>query len=155
MFATLWIQRATNLIRRDLRFRWRDLSHCEAGFKAKATQSGTEVTILGANLHRSLQLDCVVDRPIDGATTHSFASFFHANRHKLLFAVKPGGMAEYLVALHNTASYVDTKAKTDVYVGFLPSHLLERLLEKRLIVPLTLAKQLIALLSPISNRCCT
>ncbi|KAJ7508598.1 hypothetical protein B0H11DRAFT_2304937, partial [Mycena galericulata] len=71
------------------------------------------------------------------------------NRQKLLFTAKPGGIAGYLAALCNTASYVDIKAKTDVYVGFLPSHALERLLEKRPIVLLTLAKRLISLLSPL------
>ena len=91
------------------------------------------------------------------------------NRQKLLFTVKPGGIAGYLgrlssvsyisvkddenlAALCNTASYVDIKAKTDVYVGFLPSHALERLLEKRPIVLLTLAKRLISLLSPLCNN---
>ncbi|KAJ7292813.1 hypothetical protein C8J57DRAFT_1444263 [Mycena rebaudengoi] len=68
---------------------------------------------------------------------------------KLLFSVKPGGIAGYLAALCNTPSYVDIKAKTDTYVGFLPSHALERLLEKRPIVLLTLAKRLISLLSPL------
>ncbi|KAJ7146253.1 hypothetical protein C8R44DRAFT_600464 [Mycena epipterygia] len=71
------------------------------------------------------------------------------NKQKLLFTVKPGGIAGYLAALCNTASYVDIKAKTDSYVGFLPSHALERLLEKRPIVLLTLAKRLISLLSPL------
>ncbi|KAJ7654724.1 hypothetical protein B0H17DRAFT_1099713 [Mycena rosella] len=71
------------------------------------------------------------------------------NKQKLLFTVKPGGIAGYLAALCNTASYVDIKAKTDAYVGFLPSHALERLLEKRPIVLLTLAKRLISLLSPL------
>lgn len=68
---------------------------------------------------------------------------------KLLFTVKPGGIAGYLSSLCNTASYVDIRAKTDTYVGFLPSHALERILEKRPIVLLTLAKRLISLLSPL------
>ncbi|KAJ6601343.1 hypothetical protein DFH09DRAFT_1020718 [Mycena vulgaris] len=71
------------------------------------------------------------------------------SKQKLLFTAKPGGIAGYLAALCNTASYVDIKAKTDAYVGFLPSHALERLLEKRPIVLLTLAKRLISLLSPL------
>ena len=50
----------------------------------------------------------------------------------------------------NTASYVDIKAKTDTYVGFLPADALEGLIEKRPIVLLTLAKRLISLLSPLS-----
>ncbi|KAJ7492149.1 hypothetical protein FB451DRAFT_1336165 [Mycena latifolia] len=73
----------------------------------------------------------------------------NTNKQKLLFTAKPGGIAGYLAALCNTASYVDIKAKTDAYVGFLPSHALERLLEKRPIVLLTLAKRLISLLSPL------
>ncbi|TFK77544.1 patatin-domain-containing protein [Pluteus cervinus] len=68
---------------------------------------------------------------------------------RLLFTVKPGGIAGYLASLCNTASYVDIKAKTDTYVGFLPSDALERLLEKRPIVLLTLAKRLISMLSPL------
>ncbi|KAF8167420.1 hypothetical protein B0H34DRAFT_681802 [Crassisporium funariophilum] len=68
---------------------------------------------------------------------------------KLLFTVKPGGIAGYLASLCNTASYVDIKAKTDTYVGFLPLHALERILEKRPIVLLTLAKRLISMLSPL------
>ena len=86
---------------------------------------------------------------------------------KPLFTVKPGGIAGYLcmynirtgdvtilnglytASLCNTASYVDIKAKTDAYVGFLPANALERLIEKRPIVLLTLAKRLISLLSPL------
>jgi len=54
-------------------------------------------------------------------------------------------------SLCSTASYVDIKAKTDTYVGFLPSHALESLLEKRPIVLLTLAKRLISMLSPLGK----
>ncbi|TRM61508.1 hypothetical protein BD626DRAFT_501259 [Schizophyllum amplum] len=72
-----------------------------------------------------------------------------ADTHKFLFTVKPGGIAGYLASLSNTASYVDIKAKTDTYVGYLPAQALERLLEKRPIVLLTLAKRLISLLSPL------
>ncbi|TBU49283.1 patatin-domain-containing protein [Dichomitus squalens] len=68
---------------------------------------------------------------------------------KPLFTVKPGGIAGYLSSLCQTASYVDIVAKTDTYVGFLPSPALERLLERRPIVLLTLAKRLISLLSPL------
>ncbi|KAJ8518792.1 hypothetical protein ONZ45_g4175 [Pleurotus djamor] len=72
-----------------------------------------------------------------------------AGLQKLLFTVKPGGIAGYLASLCSTASYVDIKARTDTYVGFLPSNALERLLEKRPIVLLTLSKRLISLLSPL------
>ncbi|KAG6851376.1 hypothetical protein H0H93_005774 [Arthromyces matolae] len=90
-------------------------------------------------------------------------------QQKLLFTVKPGGIAGYLckpcahrrihytyepalASLCNTASYVDITAKTDTYVGFLSSQALERLLEKRPIVLLTLAKRLISMLSPLGKR---
>lgn len=68
---------------------------------------------------------------------------------KLLFTVKPGGIAGYLASLCSTPSYVDIQAKTDTYVGYLSSNALERLVEKRPIVQLTLAKRLISMLSPL------
>ena len=86
-----------------------------------------------------------------------------------LFTVKPGGIAGYLgssplpglenpllihvvycvASLTGTDSYVDIKAKVDTYVGFLPHHAMERLIERRPIVLLTLSKRLISLLSPL------
>lgn len=56
-----------------------------------------------------------------------------------------------LASLSGIASYVDIRAKTDTYVGFLSHSALERLLEKRPIVLLTLAKRLISLLSPLGE----
>lgn len=70
---------------------------------------------------------------------------------KLLFTVKPGGIAGYLSSLCDIESYVDITAKTDAYVGFLPSKSLERLREAQPIVLLTLAKRLISLLSPLGE----
>ncbi|OXM79313.1 lysophospholipase NTE1 [Cryptococcus neoformans Bt63] len=66
-----------------------------------------------------------------------------------LFTVKPGGIAGYLSSLCCTDSYVDITAKTDCFVGFLPHHTLERIIERRPIVLLTLAKRLLSLLSPL------
>ncbi|KAK4055464.1 phosphatidylcholine and lysophosphatidylcholine phospholipase [Microbotryomycetes sp. JL201] len=66
-----------------------------------------------------------------------------------LFSVKPGGIAGYLSSISGFASYVDITAKTDCYVGFLPAKALERIMDKRPIVLLTLAKRLISLLSPL------
>jgi lysophospholipid hydrolase len=89
-----------------------------------------------------------------------------------LFTVKPGGIAGYLgditlpirqdailrllavASLSSAPSYVDIVAKTDTYVGFLPHHALDRLLEKQPIVLLTLAKRLISLLSPLGQCFC-
>lgn len=46
----------------------------------------------------------------------------------------------------------DIKAKTDVYVGYLSSKALERMMDRKPIVLLTLAKRLISLLSPLSEQ---
>lgn len=70
-------------------------------------------------------------------------------RPKILFSVKPGGIAGYLSSLSGFPSYVDIVAKTDVYVGFLPAKALERIMDRQPIVLLTLAKRLISLLPPL------
>ncbi|KAG0151664.1 hypothetical protein CROQUDRAFT_667702 [Cronartium quercuum f. sp. fusiforme G11] len=66
-----------------------------------------------------------------------------------LFSIKPGGIAGYLASISGFTSYVDIRAKTDVYVGFLPARALESIMDRRPIVLLTLAKRLISLLSPL------
>ncbi|BGO90930.1 phosphatidylcholine and lysophosphatidylcholine phospholipase [Rhodotorula toruloides] len=66
-----------------------------------------------------------------------------------LFTVRPGGIAGYLSSLSGFPSYVDIKAKTECYVGFLPAKSLERIMDRKPIVLLTLAKRLISLLSPL------
>lgn len=68
-----------------------------------------------------------------------------------LFSIKPGGIAGYLASISGFPSYVDIRAKTDVYVGFLPARALESIMDRRPIVLLTLAKRLISLLSPLST----
>ncbi|KZT08570.1 patatin-domain-containing protein [Laetiporus sulphureus 93-53] len=95
-----------------------------------------------AGLHRS------DSRPWSSDVPRSAAPL-NGDSRKPLFTIKPGGIAGYLSSLCQIASYVDIVAKTDTYVGFLPSPALDRLLEKRPIVLLTLAKRLISLLSPI------
>jgi lysophospholipid hydrolase len=65
-----------------------------------------------------------------------------------LFTVKPGGLAGYLASLCSTESYVNIVAKTDCFVGFIPQHALDHIVERRPIVLLTLAKRLLSLLSP-------
>ncbi|GAA5904627.1 uncharacterized protein JCM6883_003846 [Sporobolomyces salmoneus] len=66
-----------------------------------------------------------------------------------LFTVRPGGIAGYLSSLTGFPSYVDIIAKTECYVGFLPAKALERIMDRKPIVLLTLAKRLISLLSPL------
>lgn len=68
-----------------------------------------------------------------------------------LFTVRPGGIAGYLSSLSGFPSYVDIKAKTECYVGFLPAKALERIMDRKPIVLLTLAKRLISLLSPLGT----
>ncbi|BGP47447.1 phosphatidylcholine and lysophosphatidylcholine phospholipase [Rhodotorula kratochvilovae] len=66
-----------------------------------------------------------------------------------LFTVRPGGIAGYLSSLSGFPSYVDITSKTECYVGFLPAKALERIMDRKPIVLLTLAKRLISLLSPL------
>ena len=68
---------------------------------------------------------------------------------KPMYSVGRGGVAGYLSTLLGTSSYVDITARTDCYVGFLPAQSLERMMERRPIVLLTLCKRLISLLSPL------
>lgn len=68
---------------------------------------------------------------------------------KSLYLVKPGGIAGYQAGIGNSRSFVDVRAKTDVLVGFLPRASLERIMEKKPVVLLTMAKRLISLLSPL------
>ncbi|RIA93513.1 hypothetical protein C1645_735458 [Glomus cerebriforme] len=70
-------------------------------------------------------------------------------RDKSLFMIKPGGLAGYLAALTGFPSFVNIRASTDTYVGFLSKQSLNRLMEKNPNVLLTLAKRLITLLSPL------
>lgn len=66
-----------------------------------------------------------------------------------VYSIGRGGIAGYLSSLLGKASYVEVRAKTDCYVGVLPAHALERMMERRPIVLLTLCKRLLSLLSPL------
>jgi len=65
---------------------------------------------------------------------------------KSLYLIKPGGLAGYIGTVSAYRSFIDVRAKTDVYVGFLPRASLERLVDKFPIVLLTMAKRLTSLL---------
>ncbi|PWN23509.1 hypothetical protein BCV69DRAFT_279438 [Microstroma glucosiphilum] len=71
------------------------------------------------------------------------------SQQRPIYSVGRGGVAGYLSSLLATASYVDIRAKTDVYVGYLPAKALERIMEQKPIVLLTLSKRLLSLLSPL------
>lgn len=63
-----------------------------------------------------------------------------------LFLTKPGGLAGYLGTVSSYRSFIDVTAKTDVYVGFLPTSAVERIVDKFPTVLLTMAKRLTNLL---------
>lgn len=65
---------------------------------------------------------------------------------KSLFMIKPGGIAGYIGSMSAYRSFIDVRAKTDVYVGFLPLDALERIVDKYPVVLLTMAKRLTSLL---------
>ncbi|KAL8935887.1 MAG: hypothetical protein Q9216_005207 [Gyalolechia sp. 2 TL-2023] len=65
---------------------------------------------------------------------------------KSLFLIKPGGLAGYVGTISSFRPFVDVRAKTDVYVGFLPRASLERMVEKWPVILLTMAKRLTSLL---------
>ena len=69
-----------------------------------------------------------------------------AQPRKSLFLIKPGGLAGYVGTISSHRSFVDVRAKTDVYVGFLPRASLELMVEKYPVVLLTMAKRLTSLL---------
>ena len=69
-----------------------------------------------------------------------------AQPRKSLFMIKPGGLAGYVGTVSSYRSFVDVRAKTDVYVGFLPRASLELLVEKFPVILLTMAKRLTSLL---------
>ncbi|AAS52807.1 AER124Wp [Eremothecium gossypii ATCC 10895] len=70
------------------------------------------------------------------------------NIEYVLYTVKPGGIAGYLASLIGFKSFVSLRAKTDLYVGFLPIEVLERLCDKYFMIYLKIAETLTKLLSP-------
>ncbi|CAD6585748.1 MAG: phosphatidylcholine and lysophosphatidylcholine phospholipase [Alectoria sarmentosa] len=87
--------------------------------------------------------------PLKKATTNSPRTKTAQKRgqsRKSLFMIKPGGLAGYVGTISSYRSFVDVRAKTDVYVGFLPRASLELMVEKYPIVLLTMAKRLTSLL---------
>ena len=66
-----------------------------------------------------------------------------------LFTTKPGGLVGYLGTISSHRSFIDVTAKTDVYVGFLPRAVVERIVDRSPIVLLTMAKRLTAILPRI------
>ncbi|KAH6576141.1 hypothetical protein BASA83_001773 [Batrachochytrium salamandrivorans] len=70
-----------------------------------------------------------------------------SRRH--LFLIHPGGLAGYLAALTGQTSFVSIKAKTDVHVGLMSKHTLDKYVERFPDILLCLAKRLVNQLSPL------
>lgn len=73
------------------------------------------------------------------------------SRKKPLFVIKPGGLAGYLAALTGYPSFVEIRAKTDTYVGYLSKKALDRIIDRHPAVMLKLAQRLVGLVSPLSK----
>ena len=79
-------------------------------------------------------------------TNHSHSNMKDHHARRSLFLTKPGGLAGYIGTISSHRSFVDVRAKTDVYVGFLPREALEHMVEKYPIILLIMAKRLTSLL---------
>lgn len=63
-----------------------------------------------------------------------------------LYMVKPGDVEGYIGSITSYRSFTDVTAKTDVYVGFLPRAVLERIADRYPLVMLTMARRLTTVL---------
>ncbi|CCH61514.1 hypothetical protein TBLA_0E04620 [Henningerozyma blattae CBS 6284] len=70
------------------------------------------------------------------------------SRDSILFTVETGGIAGFLSSLIGYKSFVNLKAKTDVYVAFLSNKSLETICDKYVSIYLRIANTLTGLLSP-------
>lgn len=71
------------------------------------------------------------------------------NNYNELYTVKPGGIAGFIASVLSSKSFVEVRAKTDVYVGFLPQATIERLSEKYPLMLLGMANTLTGSLSDL------
>ncbi|KAI9848233.1 MAG: phosphatidylcholine and lysophosphatidylcholine phospholipase [Thelocarpon superellum] len=81
-----------------------------------------------------------------GARRHGTTKRRGPASRRSLFLIKPGGVAGYVGTISSYRSFIDVRAKTDVYVGFLPRSSLERIVDRYPVVLLTMAKRLTSLL---------
>jgi lysophospholipid hydrolase len=118
-------------------------------------EDDTESSVLGTSAEqgaiKASQLLNPNDRRDSGGRSQSFGSAQNPKRKKQtssksLFLIKPGGIAGYMGTVSSYRSFIDITAKTDVYVGFLPRSVVEKVVERYPIVLLTMAKRLANLL---------
>lgn len=107
-------------------------------------------TILGSAGNTARDTTNPLRRTATKSSRSSMPSGQHNRRKRAsrrsLFLIKPGGLAGYVGSISSYRSFVDVRAKTDVYVGFLPRASLELLVEKYPIILLTMAKRMTSLL---------
>ncbi|KAI9224240.1 hypothetical protein BC828DRAFT_373915 [Blastocladiella britannica] len=65
------------------------------------------------------------------------------------YFVRPGGIAGYMPALTGHTSCLNMEARTDLCVGFMPKHAIDRLVDRQPTVILTLAQRLVSVVSPL------
>ena len=115
----------------------------------------SDSSMLGGGLESFDHSNIDLPHPMNGSAAESMASASTSRRsgvkskkwgRKSLFLIKPGGIAGYIGTISSYRSFIDVRAKTDVYVGFLPRSALERIVEKYPVVLLTMAKRLTSLL---------
>lgn len=118
-------------------------------------EDDTESSVLGTTPGKGAidasQLLNPQERTNSSGRAHSFGTPQNAKRKKQhnnqsLFLIKPGGLAGYMGTVSSYRSFIDVTAKTDVYVGFLPRNVVEKVVERYPIVLLTMAKRLANLL---------
>ncbi|KAI9488797.1 hypothetical protein BDB00DRAFT_877065 [Zychaea mexicana] len=112
-----------------------------------------------ANVAPALEGTSIVDKhgpvmasrvPAGRAPPHADAETYQERKaQRPLFTIKPGGIAGYLEALTGHPSFVEIRAKTDTYVGYLSRKSLDRIIDKHPTVMLKLAQRLVTLLSPL------
>jgi lysophospholipid hydrolase len=123
-------------------------------------EKSSESTVLGSSYHSTGTAEGLP--PLQRTTTNSSYRKASASTKKTsqsgskrskkkkarksLFLIKPGGIAGYIGTVSSYRSFVDVRAQTDVYVGFLPRPALERIVDKYPVVLLTMAKRLTSLL---------
>jgi lysophospholipid hydrolase len=98
-------------------------------------------TLLSKQNEKSNGLYYVVDGVLEVGYTDK------AGVYRELHTVKPGGLGGYIGAILGYRSFADIRAKTDVYLGFLPRKALEQIADKYPMVYLNLAKTLTSVLS--------
>lgn len=71
------------------------------------------------------------------------------NKYHELYTVKPGGLAGFIASVLSSRSFVEVRAKTGAYVGFLPQSTIDRICEKYPLILLGMAYMLTSSLSDL------